>query len=244
MGKEGGRFAPRPASRCCPALRRGPAGLRPRAQGHRAAGVSSPLARLALVPRAVCGMRAASGSRAGARSGHGPPFGFLAGPLRPRPRSCALGRCASARLRARRSAPRRPPGAACGPPSPAAPRGRGLGSGCFGLRSGGPLRAAAASLRGWSALLPARPAAPVCAAAGVLPRAPPVGPLRGLAAPARGALRPGGRFSPPPPGRGGWGLRAAARAIFPKSGITYRQKGGDSRECGAFQGGYHALFCG
>ena len=173
-----------------------------------------------VVPRCASGLQRYARCLRVARYGSlrlRPPSGFFAGPLRPRPRSCALGRCASARLRARRSAPRRPPGAACGPPSPAAPRSRGLVSGCFGLRSGGPLRAAAASLRGWSALLPARPAAPGYAAAGVPPCAPPVGPLRGLAAPARGAVRP-------------W--RAAFRLRPPGAGVGVSPPAGGGATCG------------
>ena len=55
----------------------------------------------------------------------------------------------------------------------------------------------------------------------------PCGPLRVRAPPARGLCRPGGRPLRPAPGRGGWGLRAAARADFWKNGITYRQKGGE-----------------
>ena len=165
-----------------------------------------------VVPRCASGLQRYARCLRVARYGSlrlRPPSGFFAGPLRPRPRSCALGRCASARLRARRSAPRRPPGAACGPPSPAAPRGRGLARGvsaCGLAALSGPLRPPCGGGRPCSLRGPLRPAAPP---PGCPPALRPLGRCAASRLPPGGLCGPGGPlFASAPRARGFRRLRA------------------------------------
>ena len=147
--------------------------------------------------RHFCGVRPALGSLARARSGHGPPSGFLA--ARP------AGRLP---LAARRRGARRPPG-----PCPPSLR-CGSPLGCSGLpavalraAAGSPLRAPPAPARGSRGGAPAPPAGPFSPA-------PPAGGRLGRAC--------GPPFTPPPP-PGVWGaalglrghVRPAAPAVPP-----------------------------
>ena len=195
-----------------PASRRGPAGLRPRARrapcrDPGALGLGPGRPSLILGPHpSRCPLAALRGHARCARWPRGRcalfPASFLAGPSGPALATLRSGWGLRGPLRARRPAPPAPGGGLLPALGPRRACALAWPCGVFGLRSG----ARPAGLCGLPvvALGPLRVGpAPVCAARR-FPLAPPCGP--GLAprpgSSRPGAVRPGGRFCPPPPGVG------------------------------------------